>query len=246
MEFFAEHIRDLSEASENRGIFTFSHFLTLDEQSVLLSMSHSLCPFSLFGGAEGCERVIARFGSPQELGWEEPFPIACVGITPKNERFADELSHRDVLGAVMSLGLEREQTGDIAVVGKHAFVFVNAGKADYICSELTKIKHTDVRCEITEFDAEEPLYKTEACSVIASSDRLDCVACAVYDLSRSAALPLFEGGRVFINGRVCQSPSAHAKIGDIVSVRGRGRFRFLGETARTKKGRLVLLIEKFV
>lgn len=246
MNYFSEHIKDLSDRSKNRGIYTFSSFLTLDEQSVLLSMKKELCTVTFFGGTDGCERVCARFGSADDLGYEQPFPIACVGISPLNDKFADELSHRDVLGAVMSLGLERAQIGDIAVRDKRAFVFVNDGKAEYVCENLTKIRHTDVKCHICEFDPSEPLYKTEPQTVITASDRLDCVIGAAYNLSRSDVGELFESGRVFINGREVRSPSSHARSGDIVSVRGKGRFVMRGETARTKKGRTVILIEKYV
>ena len=246
MNYFAEHIKDLSDRSEKRGIYTFSPFLTLDEQSVLLSMRKELCTFSTFGGTDGCERVRARFGSPDELGYEQPFPIVCIGISPLNDRFADDLSHRDILGAVMSLGLERAQTGDIAVRGKRAYVFVNEDKAAYICGELKKIRHTDVKCAVCEFDPSEPLYKTEPMTVIAASDRLDCIVGAVYNLSRGDASELFASNRIFINGRLITSPSARPQNGDIVSVRGKGRFVTRGETAKTKKGRAVLLIEKYI
>lgn len=246
MNYFAEHIKDLSDRSEKRGIYTFSPFLTLDEQSVLISMKKELCLFTLFGGADGCERVRARFGSPEELGYEQPFPISCIGISPLNERFSDEMSHRDILGAVMSLGLERSQIGDIAVNGKRGFIFVNSDKAEYICGELKKIRHTDVKCAVCEFDSSETLRKTEKITVIAASQRLDCIVGAVYNLSRSDTSELFASNRIFINGKLITSPSAHPQSGDTVSVRGKGRFVTLGEAAKTKKGRSVLDIEVFV
>lgn len=245
MNYFTEHMKDLSDRSEKRGIYTFSPFLSLDEQSALHSMKKELCEFTLFGGTDGCERVCARFGSPKELGYEQPFPIACIGISPLSERFADELTHRDILGAVMSLGLERSQTGDIAVRGKHAYIFVNENKAEYICGELKKIKHTDVKCAVCEFDPSEPLCKTEEMTVIAASERADCIVGAVYNLSRSSVAELFAAKKVFINGSLA-SPSAHPQNGDIISVRGKGRFITRGETAKTKKNRTVLAIEKYI
>lgn len=246
MDCFPEHIRDLSERSERRSVFVFSQFLTLDERSVVIAMEKELCPVSFFGGTPGCERVMARFGSSDEFGYEEPFPIVCIKLSPLNKRFAEELTHRDILGAVMSLGLVRSQIGDIAVSGDRAFLFTVSDKAEYICTELKRIRHTDIKCAVTEFDENEPLYKTEPKTVICASDRLDCIVAAAYNLSRTVSGELFEGGRIFINGRQILSPSARPKTGDIVSVRGKGRFVYRGVSAETKKHRFVTELEMYV
>lgn len=62
---------------------------------------------TLYGGREEAERKILRFGSEAELGYEQPFPICCIRIRPLSAKFADKLSHRDYLGALMNLGIER-------------------------------------------------------------------------------------------------------------------------------------------
>ncbi|MGI6150482.1 MAG: YlmH/Sll1252 family protein [Christensenellales bacterium] len=91
---------------------------------MLVSMKKELAlPLSLFGGTVDCERRVARFGSEEEFGFSEPFPISCVGVSAVAARFGAVLSHRDVLGAILGLGVDRSILGDIAVQKDTAFVF---------------------------------------------------------------------------------------------------------------------------
>ena len=96
---------ELADKSYMQNIFTFTGFLSLAEQECLYrSMEEKhFRQFALWGGSEGCERQMARFGSPEELGYEEDFPIVLIKISPLMEKFADALTHRDFLGAVMNL-----------------------------------------------------------------------------------------------------------------------------------------------
>ena len=68
----------------------------------------SYVPFDVFGGTENCERLMIRFGSEELFGYEEPFPICCLLAEPLIEKFADNFTHRDFLGAIMNLGIERD------------------------------------------------------------------------------------------------------------------------------------------
>ena len=79
-----------------------------------------------------------RFGSEETLGYEEAFPISCVVIRPSAPKFAEELTHRDFLGALMNLGIERDVLGDIIVRGAVGYVFCEDAMADY----LEKKHHT--------------------------------------------------------------------------------------------------------
>ena len=116
--------RDLAEKSFQQGIFTFTGFLGLSEQDIFWQeegkLSHA--GYRLEGGCQAADRVVARFGSPEELGYEVPFPIVCVHIRPLAQKFADDLSHRDFLGALMNLGIERSTIGDIKVGEREAYM----------------------------------------------------------------------------------------------------------------------------
>ncbi len=135
----AKRLTELAGRSYSRGIPCYSDFLTLAEQS-LVPKSASGTAYSLFGGFEGAERCIACFGEDAALY----APIVCLRISPLNAKFSDELSHSDYLGALMHLGLRRETLGDILLNGGNGYVFCLGSVADFIISELTRIKRTSV------------------------------------------------------------------------------------------------------
>ena len=199
-----------------------------------------------FGGTEDCERVMVRFGDPAVIGYEETFPIRVLRIVPVSRKFAEKLTHRDFLGALMNLGLERDIFGDIIVREEAAYVFCAERMAAYICEELRQVRHTAVRCDMPAVCPEDarPALKEE--QIIAASERLDMLIAKVWHLSRTKAKELFAAGAVQVGGRLCEKESAVPQTGDRISVRGFGKFRYLGRTGVTKKGSLVLKIEKYV
>lgn len=243
---FFSHLQDLSDRADRTGTFQFTDFLNLDEQNTLARSRTELIRYTLFGGAGGCERVMARFGDPEEFGYETPFPIVCVRIAPLQQKFADELSHRDVLGALMNLGVERECLGDIVMRDNVAYLFALEHIAPYLCDHLTKVKHTSVSCEPAESLPEGPLFRTEQVNLNVSSLRVDCVVAAVYKMSRGNAEKLFAAQKVFIGGRLCPSGAVQLKEGDTVSVRGFGRFIYRNVTGSSKKGRSFVCVEKYI
>ena len=125
---------DLGRTAYQRGIVTYSDFLNLNEQNILYGIRQELSGLKLesFGGYETAERQMAAF-VPDALLFCPEYPIACLRITPLHKRFAEKLSHRDYLGAVLNLGLERSRTGDILVEEEKAFLFCQRNIADFIC-----------------------------------------------------------------------------------------------------------------
>lgn len=243
--FFIEHMADLSKKADNNNKFTFSNFLNEEEINELIKNKNRFITFTLFGGTEGASRKMVRFGDEEELYYSEDFPIVTLKIEPINKKFADTLSHRDYLGAIMNLSIEREHIGDIIIKENEAFVFVTQKMSAFICENLKKIKHTDIRCNECEFEPTEKLFELEEMTVITSSLRADCVICAVYGLSRSSADAYFNGKKVFINSSQCENSSKQLKENDTVSVRGFGKFIFNKEISLTKKGRLKISVSLF-
>lgn len=181
---------------------------------------------------------MARFGSPEELGYEEPFPVEVLKISPLLEKFADNFTHRDFLGAVMNLGIDRSTVGDFFLEGKSAWLYCTQRIAPYICENLNKVRHTNVRCEIVEQGMELPVREPEKISLIVSSERADAVLAKLWQLSRNQSLELFRTKKVYVNGRLCENNSCQLKSGDRVSTRGYGRFLYYGALGETRKGRL--------
>lgn len=247
-DFFIRRLADLAAQCERTGTFTYTGFLTEAEYAQFLAVRGQLphCGDSAFGGHGDAERVMLRFGDAEQLGYDEPFPIACVHIAPAQEKFADALTHRDFLGAVMHLGIERAEVGDILVHGKHAYLFCREPMAEYICRNIERIRHTTVRCELTDTLPEAIQPKREHMTVQAASQRLDGVIAKLCRISRGDCNALFRAGKVFVNGAQTEQNSYQLRAGDTVSVRGYGKFRYLGTEGTTRKGNLILAIERFV
>ena len=168
-EFFLKRIRELANLSWQRDIVTFSDFLNLNEQNIVSSLKHQFPQIVMetSGGYENAERQMVAF-HPDALAFTWEYPIDCLRIEPKALKFSEELSHRDYLGALLNLGVDRSVIGDI------------------------------------------------------------------------------EGGQVFVNGKLITSNGYEPKDGDIISVRGKGRFIFDGVSHQTKKGRCSVRIMRYV
>lgn len=235
-------LRDLAERSYSQGVFTFTGFLGLSEQEIFWQQEKELrhAGYVLEGGCTGADRVMVRFGDALELGYEVPFPIVCIHISPLQEKFADELSHRDFLGALMNLGIDRSTLGDIKVGHREAYLFCQDSIAGFICDNLEQIKHTHVKCVVTEEFESIPREEPEIISIQVQSLRVDAVLAKVYNMSREKSLDLFRAGKVYVNGRLCENNSRLLKAGETVNARGFGKFTLTGELRETRKGRLAV------
>ena len=231
---------DLADRSYRQNIYCFSGFLGLSEQELFWTLERELhyCGCSLWGGYEGAERKILRFGNVEELGYEEEYPIVCIHIMPASAKFAEALSHRDFLGALMNLGTQRSILGDIRVGEKEAYLYCLAGMADYICDHLDKVKHTSVKCTMVTQMADVPREEPQEMEVQLPSRRLDVCLAKVYHQSREEILECFRSGRVYVDGRLCENNSRQLKGGETVNLRGQGKFIFTGELRETRKGKL--------
>lgn len=239
--------RDLADQSFRQGIYTFTGFLSLSDQDLFWQEEAKVrhAGYSLNGGYEEAERAVLRFGNAEELGYEVPFPIACIRIQPLARKFADELSHRDFLGALMNLGIERSTLGDIKVADAQAYLFCLDSIADFICENLSQVKHTSVSCSPAEDREELPREEPVPVNLHVPSLRVDAVLSRVYGLSREKSMDLFRAGKVYVNGRRCENNSRQLKCGETVNARGFGKFRLSGEPRETRKGRLSVEAEVF-
>lgn len=233
---------DLADKAFRQGIFTFTGFLGLAEQDIFWQEQAKLqyAGFQLNGGWEDADRVVIRFGNPEETGYEAEFPIVCVNVRPLGPRFADALSHRDFLGALMNLGIDRSTLGDIKIKESQAFVFCLDSIAAFICENLEQVKHTHVKCAVTEVLESIPRETPAVMKIQVQSLRADSCVAKVYNLSREKSLDLFRAGKVYVNGRLCGNNSLLLKEGDTVNARGFGKFRLTGKPSLTRKGKLAV------
>ena len=240
-------ILDMANACYYRNIPVTTDFMDLYSQSLFQSMLKELPPvrYKLYGGYELAERKIIIFYP--EYDYEPNFSefYSAIRIKPSDRRFSTELTHRDFLGSVMGLGITRAKVGDILTNDTEAVLFCTNGITDYIVENLIQIKHTPVTCEVI-YDAPEFSPKhTEIKGSIASL-RLDSVIALGFGQSRNHIITCIEEGKTFVNGRIITSNAYSIKDGDIISVRGLGKIRFITILSGTKKGRLMVLLHKYI
>ena len=242
-----KHFRDLARTAYQRGITVFSDFLNLNELNIFQSLrgEFSYLETETFGGYELAERQIAVF-RPEAPVFYADYPVKCLKITPLNAKFAEDLNHRDYLGAVLNLGIDRACLGDILMEEDAAYLFCLERMADFIRDNLTRIRHTSVYVEQVEAENfhYEPKYKEVSGTV--ASVRLDKLLALAFNASRSSLTGLIEGGKVFVNGKLVTSNGYEPKEGDLISVRGMGRFRFRGTGGQSKKGREYVILWRYI
>lgn len=235
---------ELAQKSDATNTYTYTEFLGLLEQNLFHSMERELLPYypTPFGGTKNTERIVIRFGNPDITGYSEDYPITPLLLTPLSTKFSEELSHRDVLGALMNLGIKRSLLGDIYIKENSVLVFCLDKIADYLKENLFQIRHTQVSVDIFSGDISSYSGNTKEIDIQISSERLDAVISKVFHLSREKSQDLFRKNLIFINGRQITSTSYTPKAGDKITVRGFGRMTYIGVTKTTKKGNLLVQI----
>lgn len=237
---------EISNMAYFQNRITYTDFLNLNEQSLFYRTLNDMksVKYEMNGGYELAERQMIAF-IPDALSFEVSFPIKVVRVSPVHKKFADELSHRDFLGAILNLGIEREKTGDILVKENEGFIFCNEYLSDFLIRELHKVKHTNVTVSLYEnnkFDMEPDF---EVLSGTIASNRIDCVLTMVCKTSRNVSSSLITEGKVFVNSKQVLSNSLSLNEGDIISVRGKGKFIFKEIVNMTKKGRIFVKILRY-
>ena len=229
----------------------FSRFLNLAEQSLIAEdiQAFSGVDVVMDGGYAFAERRVACFypRGAQYLKDTAP-PFSMITIRPKNGNFAEVLSHRDVLGTLMGLNIDRSCIGDILFLndekGRILVFVISEDIAELIIRSVDRMKHTTVVCEPAPPDlaiAYTPTFREVKVSV--ASTRIDSMISAAFNGSRSKMSDLFPARRVFVNSRSVMRTDYMLKEGDIVSVRGFGRFRYSEELGRSKKDRQMVKLE---
>lgn len=273
-ELLAKRFLELSRQSFHRGIVTYTEFLNLNEQSILhtLPKDSLYTGYVVFGGYDSAERQMAAFLPEDALSLRGRYAhvfsefsdhsesagsisgnavfftekMAVLRISPLQEKFADELTHRDYLGAIMNLGLERGKIGDILIDRSDALIFIDAKLKDFIKEELTRIRHTSVFVSEEAWDDFKYIQKVQEIKGTVSSVRLDALLSLAFSTSRSKLTGLIEAGKVFVNGRLTTSNGCQIKEQDVISVRGMGKFKYIERLSITKKNRIYVLIHKYI
>ncbi len=231
-------LQRLAQRSHEKSTYTYTDFL--DGAELLHAMQIDKTAFAN-GGTDLAERKIVRFG----VGDEQAFPIQILQITPLGGKYATPISHRDVLGAITGLGVERSKIGDI-FVGEVCYAVVYNTVADFLVQELSKVGANYVSVEPVTNVPDSCRPQTEQKSFTADSNRLDVIIARTFNISREKACERIQRELVKINGLVVTKPSRPLKPNDVVSARGLGKLLYVGEQGQSRKGKTYFSVLLFV
>jgi len=217
----------------------FTPFLNLVEQDIIRRFIGKKYFVVFDGGYDNSEykRCMISYGNERI-----PFPITCLKATYSMQY--NTINHRDVLGALMHLGLKRNQIGDIIVNEGNIYIFVNQDIASFIIQELQKIKH----CSLTFETCEETIVfspQLEYQNHVVSSFRLDVLVSAITKLSRDKAKQLINDGRIKVNQIPLEDCAYLCHNNCILSIRGYGRFKVENLDKLTRKNRHCVRVGKY-
>lgn len=242
MELTAQkRLTELAERAERSGIITSTAFLSPEEQAEAEAFfTYKPIKPVFFGGSAEAERKIAFF-LPEDGALPED-RIVCVKLTGD----LGTLSHRDFLGAVLALGLERAAVGDI-LPGKTAYLFCLPAAGKCVEQTLLKVGRQNVKVELVPLcEAPHAEVRNEELRFTVRSLRLDAVAAGLFRLSRTVAAERIERGDCSVNHRPVLKPNAPVKAGDVLILRGAGKGEISEIGGRTKKDRIYVTCLKRV
>ena len=195
------------------------------------------------GGFVGAERQKVAFCNEDFQG-TPAFEISVIKAEWNGE-FA-RLGHRDVLGALLSLGVDRECVGDIIATKDFARIVVDKKMAEYFSTNLTQIGNVTVKTEIDDLENIAPKEeRVKEIKATVASLRADSIAAVGFGMSRSKAAADISAEKVQLNWQTVKNSSQTIKQGDVLSMRGRGRLEVVEITGQTKKGRIGILLKRF-
>lgn len=247
-----------------------SCFLTPREQRIVFEVS-GVADFFYFGGAVGatrrkliflpewieCDALRPKSPFSEETEKEFLFALESYGmdgllselmsvVRIKTSGY-EKVSHRDILGALMSLGIKRETLGDICFFEGDAYVFCENITADFICEELCKAGRDTVKAEKCSLPENfRIVHHFEEMSTTVASPRLDGVVRALCNISREDAAEIVESGMTELNYFIECECDTKVSDGDIISVRGYGKYVIDSAADVTRKGRIRLSARKYI
>ena len=246
-------VLDKIEFCKQRDKMEYTDFLDMYQVALVKSFLKRIefTNYVLYGGFENAERkVLIIYPEKYNMNMVEKNYskiIKAIKITLDDEE-KGKYSHRNYLGGVVKIGMKREKVGDILVSEDGADILVKEETAETLKQELgTLTRFENAKIEIIELqDLRKQEIKVEEITIIVPSLRLDNFVSDLARTSRSKAVQIIDSERVFINGQNETKVSKQVKLGDVITIRGKGRFIVKEFNGSTRSGRTVVKIEKYI
>ena len=226
-------LRDLQKQSERRHMHEESFFLNEEELASVQSEFPESALIRYDGGYEGARKKKVIFLRDEEDGFSD---IVCLKAET-DQRFRT-IGHRDILGSLMSLQIDRHSFGDFWMEENCIYLYTSDQMGRFLEDNLTRISRLNVSFHRIEEHPVQVFYTKKVDAVIAS-ERLDAIVASLAHCSRNEAKEMIRQGKVQINHRVLEAPDKMCDNGNTISIRGTGHFTYQGVRNHTKKDRIV-------
>lgn len=237
---------DLAARTAATGQLEVTDFLDPFQQRVAEKVLHCFreLKVTVWGGYPEAERARLLLYPKALQAGADRVPLVFLEITPGSD--VHNLSHRDYLGAVLSLGLRREKVGDLLLTAEGcAQLIISPEMSPYLQANLSAVRRTPVKLrEIAPHELAPAARSAREIRATVASLRLDAVASAGFGLSRSKLAQAVRAGQVKLNWQSVKTPSASVKEGDCLSLAGRGRLEIAVVMGESRSGRHRLLLKK--
>lgn len=237
-------LADAARLVARRGVCRMTRFLDPAQgaQASLIAREHGVA-CTLWGGYDGAERVMACFHPAQEEVDPSLYPIVC--LHSRIQTKFNTITHRDLLGAFMALGLTRSCVGDMIIRDADVYLFATEETADFIAASMTSAGRVSLSFSALDVVPQMPEPKGTSWNAVVSSLRLDAVLACAYRLSRSEAAECIRAGLVKVDHLPCERVDCALREGAILSVRGRGRVRLQTVGGITRKQRIGITLFRY-
>ena len=236
---------DKIEGGIRRNIPVNSGFLSQREQEMARYLFGEQPGLVAFGGYEGAQRqMLCYFPDYLEPDFSEDAPMICLRAEYYEK---EDLSHRDFLGALMGFGISRESLGDICVGCGSCDFFVTDAIAPSLLQSFTEVGRVKIRLsQIPLTEARIPEQEVKELRDTLASLRLDSVISSGFRIGRNLACSYISAGKAAINGLPCEKADKQIPEGAEISVRGLGKIKLYSVNGQTKKGRILVVIHRYV
>ena len=244
MEDIQKALENAAKLAGEKGLTRFTRFLDPAEAELGRHLARQYgARFSAWGGYDQAERVVGCFGPAGEETDTAQYPVVCL-----HSRYSSKfcsVTHRDLLGSFMALGLTRSCAGDMIIAGTDIYLFAHAQTADFIAQSMKSAGKAPLGFHVLTQAPEMPEPEGTRFSSVVSSLRLDAVLAAAYRLSRSEAADSIRASLVKVNHLVCDRVDLPLQEDALLSIRGRGRVRLLSVDGTTRKQRIGITLFRY-
>lgn len=244
--FVARRILDLAIRAKNDQIFLNTDFLSINEIFIARSVLNSLKDINFIetGLSFNAERKVFIISSET---FDDKDILTDVFSMLSVRNLPISITHRDVLGSLLSLGINRNKVGDIFFIGRDVKIIIKKELETYLLETFNQVGNHKIKTTLDDiangYDLDHNYRNLE---MVVSSLRIDNIVSAVSNLSRSKALILIDQGSVKLNGITDLKKNQMLNTNDVFSIRGIGKFKYIGVKGNTRKGNLILNLKEYI